>query len=145
MRKPKIPLMPQTLYREDHAGLNAAHCQHNNETSEFLDLTNMLLMKACAIPRQLQGPPILSLSIFTHSAGLTNAFSLSIVARSPLAMRRQSGFRSSTIATPHPDQRLNRLQQSPRSVPNSCDEMPSQKCEKTFSSVVFSLGAVKSR
>ena len=51
LKKPQIPLMPQTLYREDCAGLSAAHCQSNNEPSEFSDLTNVLLMKACAIPR----------------------------------------------------------------------------------------------
>ena len=137
MKKPKISLIPQTLCREDYAGLSAAHCQSNNETSEFSDLTKTLLMKAYDIPRQLQGPPIVSSSIFTHSTGLVDAFPLSILDRSPISLRPQNGFRSSTIATPLPDQMLIRQQQSHRSVPNSCNEMLSQKCEKNFKAVVF--------
>ena len=99
MRKPKIPLIPQTLYREDCAGLSATHCQFNNETSDFLDLTNMLLIKAYAIPRQLQGPSIDSPSVFTHSTGIANASTLSIFGRSPLSLRLQCGFKSSMIVT----------------------------------------------
>ena len=129
--------MPQTLYRECCAGLSAARRQSNNETSDFSDLTKMLLMKACAIPHQLQGPPIVSASTFTHSTGLANALPLSILGRSPISLCPQNGFRSSTIAEPHPDQRLIRQQQSHRSVPNSCNEMPSQKCEKTFRRLFF--------
>ena len=137
MRKPKILLVPQTLYREDCAGLSATHCQSNNATSELSDEISMLLMKACAITRQFQGPSIDSASVFTRSTGLANQSPLPVVGCFLLALRRQGVYRSSMIATLCPDQRQNTLQQPPRSVPKSCDEMSSRKCENPFRLLFF--------
>ena len=137
LKKQQIPLMPQTLYREDYAALSNAHCMSNYETSEMTDLTKILLMKSYAIPRQLKGPPIISSSIINHAIGLPSALPSPILGRTPIHLRTQIFCASSTLEAPTLEQRQITRHQSPLAVTNTHNEMPSQKCEKTFKSVVF--------
>lgn len=105
LKKPHIPLIPQTLYREDYAALSNAHCVSNYETSDMTDLTEMLLMKSYAIPRQLKGPPMISSSIINHAIGLPSALPSPILGRTQIHLRTQHFCSSSTLEAPTLEQR----------------------------------------
>ena len=94
-------------------------------------------MKSCAIPRQLKGPPTISSSIINRAIGLPIALPSHVLGRTPIHLRTENVCASSTLEAPTLEHRVIRQQQSPRSVSSSCNEMPSQKCEKTFKAVVF--------